>query len=311
MDGRDSTDGVSGWSGPAVVGARGAPVWRALALGVLLVGLLALPGQAQGGSPGEPPWRDLARARAELDTARLRLAGAEQDLAATEAELVELQHRQADTHGTDAELATRFEEQRASARRLAIEAFMAGSAITDTAALLDTAEAGDLTFRMELLEVRSRNLVAESDLMIELREDVSELGLALAAEQDEVVRRIEALRAEVTAATTLVADAEWVVEIAEIHAEADAEMSRRGRTEPSPEQWARLRWCESHDDYAIDTGNGYYGAYQFDLVTWRGTGGFGNPAHMSPEEQDARARLLYSWRGWAPWPICGQYLPRH
>ena len=101
-----------------------------------------------------------------------------------------------------------------------------------------------------------------------------------------------------------------MVEIAAIHAEADVEMVDNGRTEPTEEQWAQLRWCEARGNYAIDTGNGYFGAYQFDLVTWVGTGGHGNPAQMPPEEQDARARLLYSWRGWVPWPICGQYLPQ-
>lgn len=54
--------------------------------------------------------------------------------------------------------------------------------------------------------------------------------------------------------------------------------------------------------YATDTGNGFYGAYQFDLTTWRSVGGTGNPAHASPAEQDARAWALYQSRGLAPWP---------
>lgn len=54
--------------------------------------------------------------------------------------------------------------------------------------------------------------------------------------------------------------------------------------------------------YRTDTGNGFYGAYQFDLPTWRSVGGSGNPAHASPAEQDARALALYESRGLAPWP---------
>lgn len=54
--------------------------------------------------------------------------------------------------------------------------------------------------------------------------------------------------------------------------------------------------------YATDTGNGFYGAYQFDLPTWRSVGGAGNPAHASAAEQDARAWALYQSRGLAPWP---------
>jgi len=35
-------------------------------------------------------------------------------------------------------------------------------------------------------------------------------------------------------------------------------------------QLHRLRVCESSDDYRTNTGNVYYGAYQFDMQTWRG-----------------------------------------
>lgn len=54
--------------------------------------------------------------------------------------------------------------------------------------------------------------------------------------------------------------------------------------------------------YATDTRNGFYGAYQFTLGTWRSVGGTGNPAHASPAEQDERAWALYLSRGLAPWP---------
>ena len=35
------------------------------------------------------------------------------------------------------------------------------------------------------------------------------------------------------------------------------------------DQLAQLRMCESSGNYAINTGNGFYGAYQFDLGTWQ------------------------------------------
>jgi hypothetical protein len=72
---------------------------------------------------------------------------------------------------------------------------------------------------------------------------------------------------------------------------------------------ACIRSYEQNDDprqgptgYASDTGNGYYGAYQFTLGTWASVGGTGNPAHASPAEQDARAWALYLSRGLQPWP---------
>ncbi|QNK81421.1 transglycosylase family protein [Nakamurella sp. PAMC28650] len=71
--------------------------------------------------------------------------------------------------------------------------------------------------------------------------------------------------------------------------------------DPSASDWASLRQCESSGNYSIDTGNGYYGAYQFDLSTWQSVGGSGSPANAGPTEQDYRALYLYRMRGWSPW----------
>lgn len=65
---------------------------------------------------------------------------------------------------------------------------------------------------------------------------------------------------------------------------------------------ARIRQRESGGNYATNTGNGYYGAYQFNLQTWRGVGGSGLPSEASPAEQDMRAQMLYDRRGCSPWP---------
>ena len=71
--------------------------------------------------------------------------------------------------------------------------------------------------------------------------------------------------------------------------------------DPSADDWYRLRVCESGNNYAINTGNGYYGAYQFDLGTWRSVGGTGLPSQASPATQDALALQLWRSRGWGPW----------
>jgi hypothetical protein len=76
-------------------------------------------------------------------------------------------------------------------------------------------------------------------------------------------------------------------------------------TYPSPEL-RRIALCESGGDpTAVSPGGTYRGLYQFDLPTWRGVGGRGDPAAASAEEQGRRAALLYSRRGPAPWPVCG------
>ena len=68
----------------------------------------------------------------------------------------------------------------------------------------------------------------------------------------------------------------------------------------------RIAQCESGGDPTTDTGNGYYGKYQFSRATWRRMGGSGNPAHASEAEQDQRAAALYAQEGTAPWPVCAQ-----
>lgn len=54
--------------------------------------------------------------------------------------------------------------------------------------------------------------------------------------------------------------------------------------------------------HAVSPGGRYRGAYQFDLPTWLGVGGSGDPALATPAEQDYRAALLVGMRGLAPWP---------
>jgi transglycosylase-like protein len=64
--------------------------------------------------------------------------------------------------------------------------------------------------------------------------------------------------------------------------------------------------CESGGNPATDTGNGFYGKYQFTLETWAAVGGSGNPAHASEAEQDRRAAILYEQAGPSQWPVCGR-----
>jgi hypothetical protein len=83
----------------------------------------------------------------------------------------------------------------------------------------------------------------------------------------------------------------------------------RSASAPMPidaDVWARLRHCESGGRYDIDTGNGFYGAYQFVLSTWRGLGYPGMPHHAPPAMQDEAARKLQARSGWGQWPACSR-----
>ena len=76
----------------------------------------------------------------------------------------------------------------------------------------------------------------------------------------------------------------------------------------APGVWAALRHCESNGNYADDTGNGYYGAYQFSLGTWRGLGLSGLPSQAPSSVQDGAAQRLQARSGWGQWPSCARVL---
>ena len=68
------------------------------------------------------------------------------------------------------------------------------------------------------------------------------------------------------------------------------------------EALARLRSCEG--SYTSNTGNGYYGAYQFDKRTWGNYGGYELASDAPVAVQDEKAWQTYKARGWQPWPTC-------
>jgi muramidase (phage lysozyme) len=72
--------------------------------------------------------------------------------------------------------------------------------------------------------------------------------------------------------------------------------------------WARLRHCESGGRYDINTGNGYFGAYQFLVSTWNRLGYPGYPHEASPAMQDEAAQKLQARSGWGQWPACSRRL---
>jgi uncharacterized protein YabE (DUF348 family) len=68
--------------------------------------------------------------------------------------------------------------------------------------------------------------------------------------------------------------------------------------------WDRIAQCESGGNWAINTGNGYYGGLQFDSGTWLANGGGKYAARAdlaSRTQQIAVANVVYAARGLSPW----------
>jgi LysM repeat protein len=72
--------------------------------------------------------------------------------------------------------------------------------------------------------------------------------------------------------------------------------------------WDQIAQCESGGNWAINTGNGFYGGIQFDHGTWGGYGGYAD-ANLAPREvQIQKAEQIRAARGFAPWPACAAKL---
>jgi LysM repeat protein len=71
--------------------------------------------------------------------------------------------------------------------------------------------------------------------------------------------------------------------------------------------WDQLAVCESGGNWAINTGNGYYGGLQFSYSTWLGYGGgaYAPTANLATREQQiAIAEKVLAGQGWGAWPAC-------
>ncbi len=71
--------------------------------------------------------------------------------------------------------------------------------------------------------------------------------------------------------------------------------------------WDALAACEASGNWAINTGNGFYGGVQFDQNTWERHGGLSYAPRAdlaTREEQLAIAEVTRARQGWGAWPVC-------
>lgn len=251
-----------------------------------------------------PPWRDLERAQHDLEVAIIARDSLQRALDRTVDELHHELARLDQLNSTDTGKKLLNDE----AERLIVQEYIAGGYVEDLVFVLGVSEATDAIWRNALLSEVSE--VFEEALAA--RENVPGERERTEARIRRLDDALPYLNSRLRETTQSIEAAQWVMYIAEINDMAERERVQNGFIEPTEQHWYNLRFCESTNNYTAESSNGlFYGAYQFEPRTWRTVGGTGNPAHARPEEQDARARLLYARRGDQPWPraYCGRWLP--
>ncbi len=79
----------------------------------------------------------------------------------------------------------------------------------------------------------------------------------------------------------------------------------------SASTWDKLAQCESSGNWAINSGNGFYGGLQFTPSTWKAFGGTkyaSSAQYASRSEQIEIAEKVLDGQGWGAWPACSRKL---
>ncbi len=80
-----------------------------------------------------------------------------------------------------------------------------------------------------------------------------------------------------------------------------------GAADATETVWDRVATCESGGNWAINTGNGYYGGLQFSPTTWSGFGGgrYAARADLATKGQQIEiAQNVLRVQGPGAWPVC-------
>jgi resuscitation-promoting factor RpfB len=237
---------------------------------------------------------------------------------------------------------------RAVLREDAIISYMGGDAETGPvspsgisdpsirAEYLDMA-AGAITDAVDQYRTQERQLVAAEAVLTRQEESAQDAAIATAAARTQVLsaasreqQQLDALQARLSQLETTAALADaaarpapatqglpvnngMVAAIQTVVAPTPAPSPAATPSQGSSQGgmggvWLQLRECESGDNYQANTGNGFYGAYQFSEATWQNLGYPGRPDLEPPALQDQAAVRLQAQAGWGQWPACAAAL---
>jgi hypothetical protein len=236
----------------------------------------------------------LDEAQAQRTDAHARRTLLQSDLVSTRAEISDLGLEQV-------ALAHELEQARRQVRVVTVRAYTGWGGARELDILMNAEDIGEHLYRSELLTGNVVDTATAIENYQDLQAQADDNVIALAERVDDIQAGIEQAGADVVLA-------DRAIERAQVELSAARAMGGAGRSDPGEAAWERLRFCEAGGVYSIDTGNGFYGAYQFDLHTWATMGGSGQPSDAPYWEQDLRAKALFQIRGAQPWPLCGRFL---
>ncbi len=162
--------------------------------------------------------------------------------------------------------------------------------LTDAAALAEASAGAQGSLEVSLDFARVQPVVVSAPARPDYDQQVLAPLHAAQAAQAEALAKVQAAKQTVARKTVAVTSA--------VVAQAAA----------TSQNMLALRMCESGNVYSRNSGNGYYGAYQYDIRTWANYGGYAR-ADLAPADiQDAKFLETFARRGWSPWPACSRKL---
>lgn len=230
------------------------------------------------------------------------------DLSAAEARLTRTLEARDGFDDDQRRLAAQIEAATDHLRTVAVRAYVSGGSTGELELLASVTDVSDLSWRRSLLRTHAGSQQVALARLAELEARASDDVRESIETAERLRAEISSLEVQVDALEPLIAEARDLEPLADAWDRA-AIAIEEGRYGIAPaEGWAKMRFCESSDNYqAISPTGKYRGAYQFDLPTWQSVGGSGDPAAAPPAEQDARARELFARRGAQPWE-CGYHI---
>ena len=299
--------------------------WRAL---VGVVALVAMASVAPAGAAADPETAAVFAAQAEYANAGTEVVNLSSQLRTLQQDRGALDEERNHLDGDQRANADDLFAAQHLAQVYVVEAYVAGADLRMEESMFKGDTSGDTLYRDYLVREHSGRTRTVVHDYLESRKRVDgqlvELVAALERNASDIARVANDLQlaeqrwqladnrlraADHVVALSLAPGADGPVPLGYVASGSDGGPTPAQSGNANGVGWDGLRRCESGGNYAAVSPSGAYrGAYQFDVQTWHGMGGAGDPAQAAPSEQDYRAQLLYNMRGAQPWPVCGQYL---